>query len=330
MDINSLPKVELHLHLDCSLSYKVVSKIDTSITEAQYLKQFVGPPQCTDLADFLTYAQMSIALMQSAGNLRMIVFDLFEQLKEDHVIYAEIRFAPLEHTKGGLSALEVVKTVNEAVEEGINEFGIEARLILCTLRHYSADQSMKTVQLVKAFKGSKVVGFDIASDEAGHPVDAHIAAFQFARSNYIPCTAHAGEARGEESLRQTIALLKPDRIGHGVRCVEDEKLMEEIKNAKLHLEICPTSNIQTAIYNVMENHALDRIYRYGISCGVNTDNRTISNTSLNKEYCKIKDSFNWGIDEFKQCNLEAIAHAFIDETLKNKLKRIILESYHVL
>lgn len=330
MDINNLPKVELHLHLDCSLSYKVVSKIDPLITEAQYLKQFVGPRQCADLADFLTYAQVSIALMQSIENLKLIVMDLFEQLKEDNVIYAEIRFAPLEHTKGGLSAHEVVTAVNEAVEAGIQAFEIEARLILCTLRHYSADQSMETVQLVKTFRGTKVVGFDIASDEAGYPIDAHIGAFQFARNNDIPCTAHAGEAKGEGSLRQTITLLKPHRIGHGVRCVEDKKLMEEIRNSKLHLEICPTSNIQTGIYNDVMDHALDRIYRFGISCSVNTDNRTISNTTLNKEYNKIKDSFKWGIEEFMTCNLEAISHAFIEDELREILKIKIISAYAVI
>ena len=114
MDISRLPKIELHLHLDCSLSYEVVQRIDPEVTLEQYHAEFVAPPKCTDLADYITRADRAVKLMQTKEQLRLVTLDLFEQLKEDHVIYAEIRFAPFHHVTGGLSAWEVVEAVAEA------------------------------------------------------------------------------------------------------------------------------------------------------------------------------------------------------------------------
>ena len=209
MDLSSLPKVELHLHLDCSLSYDVVKVLNPDVTLEEYKSSFVGPPKCLDLADFITRAIKGIELMQTEEQLRLVTLDLFEQLKADHVIYAEIRFAPLEHLQNGLSPKQVVDTVDKAMKEGIQKTGVEAGLILCTLRHYSEAQSLETVQLVEAFKGTTIVGFDIAADEAGFPIDNHIKAFQYANQKDIQCTAHAGEACGAESVWETLGPLPP-------------------------------------------------------------------------------------------------------------------------
>lgn len=327
MDLSRLPKTELHLHLDCSLSYKVVQQIDPSITYEQYRESFVAPPKCTDLNDYLTRAVKGFQLMQTKEQLRLVTLDLFEQLKEDHVIYAEIRFAPLLHTAKGLTSFEVVTTVNEAVNEGIAATGVEARLILCTLRHYYDEQSMETVQLVNRFKGTNVAGFDIAGDEAGFPIDAHLAAFAFARENNIPCTAHAGEASGATSVWETLDHFHPSRIGHGVHSAEDEKLLDHLKQKNIHLEVCPTSNVQTNVVDTILDHPADKIYRHGVSMSINTDCRTISDTTLSNEYKLMNEVFNWEKEKFLRCNLEAINHSFCDDETKRKLKQQILAAY---
>jgi len=195
MDYRPFPKIELHLHLDCSLSYQVVQLLNPGISYETYRESFVAPTKCTDLADYISRAVKGFELMQTKEQLKLVTLDLFEQLKSDNVIYAEMRFAPLQHIFKGLTSTEVVEAVNEAVKEGINQTGVEARIILCTLRHYSEVQSIETVKLVEQFKGTHVAGFDIAADEAGFPIDNHISAFQFAKGNGIKCTAHAGEAR---------------------------------------------------------------------------------------------------------------------------------------
>src|SRR5258705_391458 len=155
-----LPKCELHLHLDCSLSYEVVAKIDPMVTHEAYLQDFIAPQKCTNLADFLTRAVKGFALMQTKEQLQWVVHDLFKQMVADNMLYAEIRFAPLQHLQKGLTPYEVVAATEQATAAAVKETGIEARLILCTLRHYTEAQSMETVLLVEQFTNSYVAGFD--------------------------------------------------------------------------------------------------------------------------------------------------------------------------
>jgi len=327
MDFRKAPKIELHLHLDCSLSYEVVQQINPEITLKDYQDNFVGPPKCHDLADFLTRAVNGVQLMQSKENLELVTLDLFQQLQEDGVIYAEIRFAPLLHLEGGLAPEEVVSIVEEACNQGVAQSGVEAKLILCTLRHFSEQQSLETVNLVKQFQGSRVVGFDIAADEAGFPIDNHLKAFAFAKTNGIPCTAHAGEAKGPKSVWETLKQFQVQRIGHGARSVEDPLLLDHLQERQIHLELCPTSNVQTNIVDTLADHPADLIYRHGISMSINTDARTIANINLREEYQHLQNHFDWKASHFFRCNLEAIAHAFCDESTKIKLRKSLIDFY---
>jgi adenosine deaminase len=327
MDNSTLPKIELHLHLDCSLSYEVVQQIAPSISYETYRESFIAPPKCTDLADYLTRAVKGTELMQTKAELRLVTLDLCRQLKKDNVIYAEIRFAPLLHLEKGLTPEEVVQTVNDAATEGMAETGITVGLILCTLRHYSEAQSMETVQLVMQFKGSNVAGFDIAADEAGFPIDNHIRAFDFAQKNGLNVTAHAGEAKGADSVWETLENFHPSRIGHGVRSAEDPELLRFLKKEGIHLEVCPTSNVQTNVVPTIKDHPADRIYHSGVSMSVNTDARTISNTTLTREYQVLQKEFDWGKTHFLKCNLEAIEHAFTSDEVKAALRATIIEAY---
>lgn len=329
-DFKQLPKIELHLHLDCSLSYEVVQKIDPSIDMETYRQAFIAPPKCTDLADYISRAIRGVDLMQTETQLRWVVLDLFEQLRRDNVIYAEIRFAPLLHTQQGLSPYQVVEIVQDATRDGIRETGVEAGIILCTLRHYSEAQSMETVQLVETFRGTKVVGFDIAADEAGFPIDHHIKAFEYAREKGLSVTAHAGEARGADSVWETLRHFHPSRIGHGVRSVEDPNLVHFLKERDIHLEVCPTSNVQTNVIPAIEDHPADRIYQSGVSMSINTDARTISNVTLAGEYQTLSRLFKWQKAHFLHCNLEALRHAFLPEAQKQQLRQRLIEAYAIL
>lgn len=329
MNYRQLPKIELHLHLDCSLSFEVVQQIDPSITIEEYQSSFIAPPKCPDLADYLTRAVRGFELMQTPEQLRLVTLDVIEQLKNDNVIYAEIRFAPLLHLAKGMTPFEVVQSVNDAVTEGIKTTGVEARLLLCTLRHFTEEQSMETVHLAEKFKGTNVVGFDIAGDEAGFPVNNHIKAFRFAHENKICCTAHAGEAKGADSVWETLEQLHPYRIGHGTRSIEDKKLIDFLKKKKIHLEVCPTSNIQTNVFDRIEDHPADKIYNAGVSMSINTDGRTVTPVTLTSEYELLNKIFSWQKDHFFKCNMEAIEHSFIDESKKKKLKEKLIKGYQL-
>jgi adenosine deaminase len=314
-----IPKVELHLHLDCSLSYAAVARLDPSISRAEYDAEFVAPPQCASLADFLTRALRGFQLMQTRDALRLATEDLFEQLRADGVIYAEIRFAPLLHLLRGLTPEAVVEAVDCATEDCIAATGIEARLILCTLRHFDAAQSLATVQLVEGFRGSRVAALDIAGDEAGFTLEAHVAAFRYAAERGLPRTAHAGEACGPGSVWETLRELRPSRIGHGVRSIEDAALVEYLRRERIHLEICPSSNVQTRASASYAEHAVDRLYRAGVPLSISTDTRTITNVTLEQECARLREHFAWGDAELLVCNREALRAAFVGEPVREKL-----------
>jgi adenosine deaminase len=327
MNFDQLPKVELHLHLDCSLSYEVVKKLDPSVTEEQYQHEFIAPPKCYDLVDFLKRAVKGYQLMQTKEALELVVDDLFKQLKADNALYAEIRFAPFLHTEKGLTAYEAVQTIEAATAKAVQETGVEARLILCTLRHYRREQSMATVKLVEQFKGTYVAAFDIAGDEAGCPVTNHIDAFNYAREKGLHITAHAGEASGPESVWETLEHFKPTRIGHGARSAEDAKLVAHLKEKRIHLEICPSCNVQTSMYEAYKDHPVDHLKKEGVSLNINTDCRTIVDITLTREYQKLQQTFGWTKQDFYDCNVNALKAAFVPEELKNKLLDHLAKGY---
>jgi adenosine deaminase len=314
-----LPKVELHLHLDCSLSYAVVSRLAPSISRDEFEAEFIAPPQCASLADFLTRAPRGFQLMQTEEALRLVTQDVFQQLLADNVVYAELRFAPLLHTANGLTPESVVRAVDRATEECIRSTGLEARLILCTLRHFTAEQSLETVRLVEHFQGSRVVALDIAGDEAGFPIDPHIPAFRHAIDRGLLRTAHAGEARGADSVWETLKAFAPSRIGHGVRSIEDPALLDHLRAQRVHLEVCPSSNVQTRTSPSYGEHAIDRLFRADVPLGINTDTRTITNVTLEQEYARLRHHFHWTDAEFNACNREALRAAFIDDPLRTRL-----------
>jgi adenosine deaminase len=314
-----LPKVELHLHLDCSLSFDAVSSLDPSISAAEFEAEFVAPTPCSSLADFLKRAPRGFQLMQTADALRLATEDVFQQLAADNVVYAELRFAPLLHLERGLAAEQVVAAVERATDACIRTVGIEARLILCTLRHFTAEQSLQTAKLVERFRGSRVVALDIAGDEAAFAIEAHVPAFRYAIERGLPRTAHAGEAAGANSVWQTLQEFQPSRIGHGVRSVEDPELVAHLKTHGTHLELCPSSNVQTGAWPRYADHPIEQLRRDGVSVGISTDARTITNVNLNLEYARIHEHFGWRDEEFTTCNRAAMDAAFAESSVKQRI-----------
>jgi adenosine deaminase len=305
MDLRALPKIELHLHLDCSLSFTAVRALAPSVSRDEYDRDYVAPARCTNLADFLTRAPKGVSLMQTRASLQLVTEDVFGQLLADGVLYAELRFAPPLHLEQALTA------------------GIEACLILCTLRHFSEPQSMATAQLVERFRGARVAALDLAGDEAGYPLDAHTGAYRYARERGLSRTAHAGEGAGPESVWETLRLLAPTRIGHGTRSIEDAALVEHLRRHRIHLELCPSANVQI-IPSVAEmaRHAADRLLGAGVPLNINTDTRMLTRTTLTGEYEHLRGVFGWGRDEFVETNRMAIEAAFAGDAIKRKLRTV--------
>jgi adenosine deaminase len=181
---------------------------------------------------------------------------------------------------------------------------------------------------VEKFRGSRVVALDLAGDEAGFPLDAHVGAYRYAREHGLFRTAHAGEALGPESVWETLRLLDPQRIGHGTRSIEDPKLVEHLRSKRIHLELCPSANVQIIpSIRSMEEHPIDRLYRAGISLNVNSDSRMLTPTTLTIEYERLQRVFDWGEQELLRTNLMGLEAAFVDDVLKQELKKRFLEPY---
>ena len=321
----SFPKVELHLHIDCSLSFNFVSKYVPGITIETYQKIYNTPVNCCSLNDYLACAQAAIALMQTHEQLYDATKDVIAQLEKEQVLYAELRFAPLQHLLNGLSPNQVVESCLKAIEDYHGP--VKVNLILCTLRHFTKEQSDLTADLVVQYYNKGVVGFDLAADEAGFNLENHRDAFQRLHALGIFCTSHAGEARGAESVRETIKELKVSRIGHGIRSTEDTELLEDLKQNNIHLEICPTSNHITRVYPEGNDYPVNTLLQNRNSFGINTDGRAISNVTLVDEYKWLMENKGWTIYDLYYVNLSALEAAFISENERETLRFKLIQGF---
>ncbi|SFU09826.1 adenosine deaminase [Pseudovibrio denitrificans] len=318
--LRSMPKVELHTHIDCSLDYKTASLLKPGMRLAEYKEAFVAPEKCKDLVQFLQCIDPALALMQTRLALQVSVDGLIRQLAADNVLYAEIRFAPHLHTRNGLRPEEVVETVLAQMFESSEREGIYCRLILCTLRHFSKEQSYEVADLVARYQTQGVVALDLAADEANFPLDEHIAAFRRANTLGLNTIAHAGEARGADSVLETLENLGVSRIGHGVRSVEDPRVLERVVKDGIHLEVCPTCNIQTDVFPKLKDHSLGQLKQAGVKFSLNTDARATTGVSLTEEYERVARTFDWTEQDFLTSSRMALDASFALEDIKRSIQ----------
>ena len=314
-----LPKVELHTHLDCGLSIRAVRSLFGPISGDAYRERYRGPERCQDLRAFLDCIDTSLDLLQSAPALTLAAADMADQLAADNVAYAEVRFAPLLHVRDGLNGEDVV----EAVLQGFSTSSVPVGVLLCALRHFSTEQGLKTLALAEKNLGNGVVGLDLAGDERNFPLGPHIEVFRRARERDIPYTVHGGEARGADSMREILEHLSPSRVGHGVRSIEDAEVVDMLCERGVHLEVCPSVNLQIGLFPSAGEHPIDRLRRKGVSVGVNTDARATTGVTLDHEYQALAEAFGWDDDVFRQCNRNALAASFAPPSVKTSVGEIL-------
>ncbi len=316
MDYKSIPKVELHVHLDGSVRPETLAEL-ANISLEQAKKEAVAPDKCLDLNDYLSRFSLPVSVMQTKENLTRIAYELASDMKSENVIYAEVRFAPMLHTTI-LTASEVI----DAVIEGIKKVDIKINLLLCMTRNSDVDTNKKVIDLALAYKDNYVVGIDLAGAEALYKTDDFEELFMYAKKLGINYTIHAGEADGPESILAAIKF-GAKRIGHGVRILEDGQVLKMVKDKKILLEVCPTSNVQTNICHTINEHPIKRLIDSGLLVCINTDNRTVSNTTLSLEYQKLALTFGFTSEDFTNLNITAIDASFIEEAEKEKIKEKI-------
>lgn len=309
-----LPKVELHLHLDGAVSMELASQL-TGLSLEAIKEKMIAPDKCENLSEYLTKFDFPGSLMQTKENLTLITKDLVDRLAKQNVIYAEIRFAPMLHTKEGLTYEEVI----DAVLEGLNSNpNIKTNLILCMMRGFAKEENLKTIDVAEKYLNRGVCCLDLAGAEDKYPINECLELIEIAKSKNIPFISHAGENGTAAEVKKAINA-GAKRIGHGIHSIDDVEVLNLIKEKNILLEICPTSNVQTNSIDKYENHPIEKLYKLGIPLCINTDNSTVSNISLTEEYIKLFNHFNFTLDDYKQMNINAINSSFLDSKEKEKL-----------
>lgn len=316
--IKYMPKVELHLHLDGSLNTKDIQD-KYKLTDEQIKDKMIADEKCKDLNDYLKKFDYPISIMQTKESIQNIVIALLTYLKSQNVIYVEVRFAPQFHTRRGLTQDEVVNFVVNAAKK----VDIKCNFILCLMRgENNNNENYETVRVAKKYLGRGVCAVDLAGAEAIFKTKEYKEIFEYVKEEELPFTIHAGEADGPESIKSAISF-GAKRIGHGVRVMEDEALLEKVIKKGITLEVCPTSNIQTCICGDYASHPIVELYKSGVKTTINTDNMTVSNTTLENEYINLLENTELEYEDLVKMNINSINAAFITEEEKVVLIDII-------
>ncbi|MFE3650767.1 adenosine deaminase [Streptomyces sp. NPDC057579] len=331
--IRRAPKVLLHDHLDGGLRPETIIELAEAIgyqdlpttDPAALAVWFRDAADSGSLERYLETFAHTCAVMQTGEALFRIAAECAEDLAADGVVYAEVRYAPEQHLAGGLTLDEVVDVVNagfRAGERRAAEAGRRIRVgtLLCAMRH--ADRAVEIAELAVAHRDRGVVGFDIAGGEIGNPAARHAEAFDYLRSQGARVTIHAGEAVGAESIHEAVLRCGAHRIGHGVRITDDitigadgrvtlGRLASYVRDQRIALEVCPTSNLQTGAATGYAEHPIDLLRRLGFRVCLNTDNRLVSGTSMTQEFQHLRDTFGYGTAELEEFTVHAAKAAFL-------------------
>ena len=329
------PKVVLHDHLDGGLRPATVLELAREVghelpadTVESLARWFAESADSGSLERYLETFAHTVAVMQTAPALTRVAREFVEDLVADGVVYAEVRYAPEQHVEEGLSLDEVVAAVQQGIDEAVvaADGAIVVRQLLTAMRHQA--RSMEIAELAVAWRDRGVAGFDIAGAEAGYPPTRHLDAFEYLQRENGHFTIHAGEAFGLPSIWQALQWCGADRLGHGVRIIDDIEVGDDgsvklgrlaayVRDRRVPLELCPASNVQTGAATSIAEHPIGLLTRLRFRVTVNTDNRLMSDTTMTKEMTALVEAFDYTLDDLRWFTINAMKSAFLpfDERL---------------
>jgi adenosine deaminase len=368
LDIRSLPKVSLHDHLDGGLRPATIIELAEaaghklpSTDPVALAEWFRESANSGSLPRYLETFDHTIAVMQSRENLARVAREFVEDLADDGVVYAEIRWAPEQHLQGGLSLDEAVEAVQAGLDAGVDAAEASGRLIqvgqlITAMRH--ADRGMEVAELAVRHRNNGAVGFDIAGAEDGFSPARLADVFTYLAENQFPVTVHAGEAAGVDSIRDALVHGRALRLGHGVRIAEDIEVEFDaedspvtdaaddtavgmvsigqvagwVRDRGIPLEICPSSNLQTGAVasfgEDIESHPIDLLYQTGFQVTVNTDNRLMSSVTLTGEFELLAETFGYDLDDILELTMNAVDAAFLPLEERDALAAYVTEGFN--
>ncbi|HHV71487.1 MAG TPA: adenosine deaminase [Clostridia bacterium] len=321
-----LPKISLHNHLEGAIRPETFFSIarqkginlpaDTLEDLLPYI-QVTGEEQ--NLVDFLAKIDRVTDITQTEDVLARVVEEIVEDAAKQNIRYLELRGGPLVHVREGLRPEQVLEAILWGLKVGEQKYGVKARFIVCALRSDAPEDNLNLAKIAAEYKKQGVVGFDLAGDEAGYPAKLHQQAFRLAKEKGLKITVHAGEAAGPESVRSAIMDLGAERIGHGIRSIEDPSLIKLIIERDIALEVCPTSNVHTRAVSSLEKHPIKKLYELGVPIVIGDDDPQISNISLSGELKLLTERFGFSFRQVCDLQLQAVKYCFLPEEEKEDL-----------
>ncbi|MFI8578268.1 adenosine deaminase [Rossellomorea aquimaris] len=330
MNDSTMPKIELHCHLDGSVRPETI--IDIAKREGIHIPSFdieemkeelIAPLDCESLDEYLEKFSIPNAVMQSKENLKRITYELYEDAAKENVKYMEVRFAPLLHTQKGLSVEEIIGSVIEGMKEAEEQFDIKGNIILSCMRTMSAERAFEVVEHGKSFLGKGVVAIDLCASEEEGFCGKFIEPIALAREYGYRVTIHAGETGVGKNVLEAVEWLGAERIGHGVYITDCPEAYQVVKEKQIVLEICPTSNVQTKAVNQFRDHPLYDFHRDGIKITINTDNRTVSDTTMAKECELVWGEFAMSDEDYREIYMNSVEACFASDEVKEGLKKYL-------
>lgn len=340
-EIRRAPKVQLHDHLDGGLRAETIVELarehgygQLPTTDPGELAQwYLQSADSGSLERYLETFAHAVGVMQTRDALVRVASECAEDLASDGVVYAEVRFAPELHVEQGLGLDQVVESVLEGFRQGEARAAAEGhriRVMTLVTAMRQAARSMEIAELAARYRDLGVVGFDMAGPEAGYPPTRHLDAFEYVKRENFHLTIHAGEGFGLPSIWEAIQWCGADRLGHGVRIIDDiaggpsdgeiklGRLAAYVRDKRIPLEMCPTSNVHTRAVSSLEEHPIGLLRRLYFRVTVSTDNRLVSGTTLSEEFAQLVDTFGYGWDDIQWFTTNAMKSAFVsfDERLE--------------
>ena len=328
----ALPKPELHVHLDGSLRPATLIELARErgqplpVWEPDELASHMVASDTRSLEEYLTHFDTILSVLQDAAAIERVAYELAEDNARENVRYLEVRFSPALTTRDGLSPADAVDASLRGLARAEGALPIATALIVSGIRNLDPGTTGMLADLAVSYKGKGVVAFDLAGAERGHPAKEHQEAFQAVARAELGVTVHAGEGYGPDSISQALRYCHAQRIGHGTRLREDADLMRYVKDLRIPLEVCITSNVQTGAVPSCEEHPVRSYFDQGLVVTLNTDNRLVSGTTLTDEYWKAHRHLGFTWPELQQVARMGFQSAFLPQDEKVALlERVELE-----
>jgi adenosine deaminase len=315
--VGRLPKAELHVHLDGSLRPETMielardARVPLPAYEAEPLRRFMLVDDAADLQDYLDRFDLTIPLLQTPDAIERVAYEMVEDAARDNVRYLEVRYCPRLSQKRGMSLDAVMEAELRGFARGEREFGVVARVINCSLRHYDPSVSVEIAQCSVEFRDRGVVGFDLAGGEAGRPAGNHRKAFDIAARGLLGITVHAGEAAGAESVADALHACHANRIGHGTRLFENAALQDYVRDRQILIETNITSNVQTRAVARAAEHPVREYFDAGLNVTLCTDGWLMAGVSLSDEYWLAHTELGFSREDINQLILNGFGGAFL-------------------